>query len=551
MKKSRLNKKNKKARLSILAVIGFIITAIPAKAADNIYFYVGPAEFSVSVDSLSKFAHTGVINQDLSLYLQNATPEELAEFRKTLLLQTPSNPIQVFQFFNTPIGEDILTRIGELINIPGGINGKFALRSALIEASQDPQGFTMLNLLRKFPGDIELNTKQIIKKANNLELLVKATNISIEEIGKLSNTEAAKAKPVDFAAQVDPRKPGEFGYIREVFTLNDSSRQRKFKVILYKPQQLPEGKIPVVVISHGLASRPEDFEKYGQQLATYGFLVVLPQHPGSDNLQFQAMLEGRSGEVFLRNEFIDRPKDVTYLLDHLSQRNLSDFEGRLDLDNVGIMGHSFGGYTALALAGAQLDFDRLAKDCDLRLALPNPSLLLQCRALELPRQAYDFRDPRVKAVLALNPVDSSLFGPKGLNNIQTPVFLFAGEQDLAAPAILEQVRSFLWINNPNKYLAVAKGDIHVDTSQLDAGTVALMQSLPGLQFADRSLIDSYTYSMMVAFFQYYLKGDPTFQTFLQSSYSQYISVNPFQFYLITSPSSQPLQNVLIKLKPKN
>lgn len=551
MKKNKLNKKNNKVPLGLLAIISSLITAIPAKAAEKIYFYYGPAQFSLSVNSLSKFAETGVINQDLSLYLKKATPEQLAEFRQTLVLQYPSNPIQVFQFFNTPIGEDILTRIGDLINIPGGINGKFALRTAIIQASQDPQGFTILNVLRKFPTNIELNTNKILKKANNLELLVNATNISIEEIAKLSNQEAAKAKPVDFAAGVDPRKPGEFGYVREDFTLNDSSRQRKFRVILYKPQQLPEGKIPLVVISHGLASRPDDFAKYAQQLATYGFVVVLPQHPGSDSDQFQAMLEGRSGEVFLRNEFIDRPKDITFLLDQLSQRNPSEFENQLDLDNVGVMGHSFGGYTALALAGAQIHFDRLAKDCDRQLALPNPSLLLQCRALELPRQNYNFREDRVKAIIALNPVDSSLFGANGLDNIQTPVFLLAGDQDLAAPAILEQIRSFLWINNPNKYLALAKGDIHVDTSQLDAGTLALMQSLPGLKFADRSLLDSYTYSMMVAFFQYYLKGDPAYRPFLQASYSQYISVNPFPLYLITSPSSQPLQNVLIKLKPKD
>lgn len=540
-------KTTKKLSLKVLAVISSIITAIPVKAAEKIFFYYGPAQFSLSVESLATFATTGVVNEDLSLYLQNATPEQLTEFRRVLQDRYQVNPIHIYQFFNTPMGEDILSKIGESINIPGGGNGKFALRSALIAASQDPQGFTILNLLRKFPTNIELNTDQIFTKANNVEKLLSLTNISVEEIGKLNNQEASKINPVNFADKVDPRKPGELNYYREIFSLTDPTRQRKFRVIVYKPQPLPEEKIPVIVISHGLASRPEDFEKYAQQLASYGYVVALPQHPGSDFAQFQAMLDGRSGEVFLVNEFIDRPLDITYLLDELDRRNASEFQGKLDLSNVGIGGHSFGGYTGLALAGAEIDFERLTQDCDPQSSLPNTSLLLQCRALELPRKTYNFRDERVKAVLALNPIDSSLFGPLGLSHIQVPVFLFAGNQDFAAPAVFEQVRSFIWLTTPDKYLAIAKGDIHVDTSQLDAGTVALMESLPGLKFADRSLIDAYTFSMMVSFFQVHLRGDENYRAFLQPNYSQYISVEPFQLYLITSISSDSLEKYLQKI----
>ena len=50
---------------------------------------------------------------------------------------------------------------------------------------------------------------------------------------------------------------------------------------------------------------------------------------------------------------IDRPKDVTFVLDRLKQ--LDGEEGplheRLDNDRIGMAGHSFGGYTTLAAAG--------------------------------------------------------------------------------------------------------------------------------------------------------------------------------------------------------
>lgn len=538
----------KKISLGLVAIISSIITAIPVKAAERIFFFYGPLEFSLSVNSLVTFAETGIINRDLRLYLRGANQEQLNKFREALRLTYPLSSVQVYQFFNTAIGEDILTRIGDSINIPGRINGKFALRAALIKASQDPQGVTILNVLRHFPMDIELNVNAILRKSDNLERLINATNILVAEIGNLSNQRAAKIEPVNFAALVDPRKRGEFGYSQEVLNLTDASRQRRLRVIVYKPQRWPEGKSPIIVISHGLASSPEDFDKFGQQLASYGFVVAIPQHPGSDFAQFQAVLQGRSGEVFLLDEFIDRPLDVKTVLDELDRRNLSEFEGRLDLNTVGVAGHSFGGYTGLALAGAQIDFDRLTRDCDPAFRLPNTSLLLQCRALKLPNKTYNFLDPRVKAVFALNPVNSSLFGPQRLSEVKVPVFLFAGSEDFVTPTVLEQLRSFVWLTTPNKYLAVVRGDIHVDISQLDAGTVAMMESVSGWQFADPSLIDSYTFSMMVSFFEVYLRGDDSYRVFLQPNYSKYISFENFELYLINYNVSEQLKELMLKFK---
>ncbi len=48
------------------------------------------------------------------------------------------------------------------------------------------------------------------------------------------------------------------------------------------------------------------------------------------------------------------------------------------------MGQSFGAYTALALAGAKINFEQLKQDYLPQAQYLNPSLFLQCRALELP-----------------------------------------------------------------------------------------------------------------------------------------------------------------------
>ena len=76
---------------------------------------------------------------------------------------------------------------------------------------------------------------------------------------------------------------------------------------LYKPPTWREGKTPVVVASHGLASNHQYYEDDAKHLATYGYVVVVPQHPGSDSIYLEDMLQGYHTDVFNLKEFIDRP----------------------------------------------------------------------------------------------------------------------------------------------------------------------------------------------------------------------------------------------------
>lgn len=149
---------------------------------------------------------------------------------------------------------------------------------------------------------------------------------------------------------------------------------------VYIPQTFRDDKTPVIIFSHGLASRPEDYAQAIEHLASYGFLVAAPQHPGSDIKYLQGMLAGYYRNIFDGNEFINRPKDISFVIDELARRNASQFQGKLNLTNVGVAGHSFGGYTAIAIAGASIDFDNLAKDCNRSYSGINISILLECRA---------------------------------------------------------------------------------------------------------------------------------------------------------------------------
>ena len=447
--------------------------SIPLHAAEKVYFVYNAIQESLKISSLETFAQDGTVDKNLAFYLNIAgvNEQEKALFRIALTKKIDVDPVVVSRLLQTDEGERLLDFFGRIINIQGGRNGKYALRGAIITAALDDQGLTLLNFLRQLPVDVQLDVRKAIAFGKNVNLAVDATQKFAGKIAQLSTQEAQQASPIDFAKLPDLRQPGGFAFDEKTWNIIDRQRNRKFYVRVYQPKQWRAGKTPVVIFSHGLNAKPDDYAKKAKHLASYGFLVVMPQHPGSDNIYTNEFKEGYYPDVSDLNEFINRPLDITYTLDELERRNAKDFEGRLDLENVGIYGHSYGGYTALAIAGATPtpNFPRLEKDCSTEIRQLNTALLLQCRALKLERKSYDFRDERVQAVIAANPVNASIFGEKGMSQIKIPIGIGAGSYDPAAPFVFEQVRSFPWITAPERYLFLEQGQTHVDISELDGG----------------------------------------------------------------------------------
>jgi predicted dienelactone hydrolase len=535
-----------------LAVLSAVLTTLPVKAAEQIYLTYGPLKLSLSVDSLETFAKTGKIDQNLGRYINRATPEQQAKFREALVEKPDIDPLLVSRFFNSELGEDMLGRFGNVINIQGGGNGKYALRGALIQAALDPQdGLSLLNVLKKFPTNIQFSGENLLDLSKAIDKVIKATAFYSETMAKLSTEEAAKNNQVNFAQLPDLRQAGKFGAEKETIFLTDSTRNRKFYVLIYKPTSWREGKTPVMVISHGLASQPEDFGGLAEHLASYGYVVALPQHPGSDKLQAEALLDGFSREVFDSNEFVNRPKDISYTIDELERRNQSEFGGRLDLNNVGIGGHSFGGYTALAIAGAEIDLEYLKQECDRRFSGLNTSLLVQCRALQLPIDGQSFQDTRVTSAIAINPVNSSIFGQKGLDNIQIPVLLGSGNYDPATPAVFEQLFSFVWLDTPEKYLMLVEGQAHVDFSKLDAGLNDVVQSIPKLTLPSPDLLHNYRDALILGFAEYYVAKNEQYRPYLSSSYAAYLSQDQkFKVFLVDQTATKGLEQAIEDFRKK-
>ncbi len=530
---------------SILVIVG---THWPTIAAEKINFIVGPLRLSLNISSLETFADEGIIDRRLADYFRmtGVGQAEQIQFREVLSKKVEIDPVLFSRLLRTKMGEELLTRWGEHINIQGGRNGKYALRGAIVKSAFDDEGLTLINVLRHLPTNMQINVNQALSLAARFDSIIIATNFFREEINQLAQQEIANALPTDFSTLPDLRQPGKWTVQKSQWTLRDTKRNRTFKVYIYQPQQQQNGTYPIVIASHGLASSPQHFSDYAEHLASYGYVVAIPQHPGSDRQQLQNLKRGLSRQIFLTSEFIGRPKDVSYVIDELERRNQTAFSGQLDFNKIAVIGHSFGGYTALAVAGATLEFEHLAQECPGSL---NLSLLLQCRALNLDPEVYSLKDERVKAIALTNPLKSAIFGPLGLSRVSIPVYVQAGKYDPATPFVLEQVRPFPWFNSANRYLSLQEGDTHADISELDGGLGELIDNFVYLSLPEPGLLTSYNQALILAFLQVHLRENESFRPYLQSAYAEHLSQGEeFKAFLITHDSLEGLEKAIAKFQ---
>ncbi|MFQ6538028.1 MULTISPECIES: alpha/beta hydrolase [Aphanothece] len=528
----------------VLATAG--LAGLPAKASETLSFSYGPLIRSLKVSSLQKFAADGTVEDDLAFFLSLVKPEDYPSLRKALTEKAEVDPLLVSRFFNSNIGEDILERLGKAITLLRGGNGMPILRAALVNASFSQDGLSLLSVLEQLPANIQIHGEKVLGAEKATKRVIAATERLDTVMGQLTAEEAKGDAPADFAALPDPRKPGSRAVSKEVWNLTDSRRNRSFYVEVYRPTKPAAGPLPVIVFSHGLGSSPEDFSEVMQQLASHGYVVAAPQHPGSDAIWLKEMLRGLHKDIFDVQEFSNRPKDISFVIDELERRNASRFNGQLDLTKVALAGHSFGGYTVLALGGATVDRAFLKEECERPYASLNVSLLLQCQALKLPpEQLANLQDSRTAAVFAANPVNRSIFGKQGLGNIKVPVVMASGSYDPATPPALEQAASFTWLNGPDKYWLIVQGQAHVNFTKIDPGIKDAIESMTDITLPSQGLIGNYMKGVALPFVEVYLRKNDSYKPYLRSSYAEYLSKDErFKLFMVSARSSQKLSEAI-------
>lgn len=160
------------------------------------------------------------------------------------------------------------------------------------------------------------------------------------------------------AADYAPKKAvGKFTVETAKLELKDAKRDREVPIKIYYPKEATNAS-PVIILSHGLGGSRDGYEFLGRHWASHGYVSVHLQHLGSDDKawkgQANPMQSMKAAATDIRNS-INRPLDVTFVVDELERLNKSDdkWKGKFDLKRLGMAGHSFGSYTTLAIGGQQ------------------------------------------------------------------------------------------------------------------------------------------------------------------------------------------------------
>ena len=530
----------------IISSVGAIaLKAQPSQAAERISFSIPIfGEFNLSVDSLEVYAAEGRITQEFDFYAKRFDDKTLTRVRQLLQRKFEVNPTVLYKLTNSAIGERFLRQMGQNIYTHPQRNGIYAIRAAILLAATDQEGLTVTNVMRKFPTEeIQINTKSILSLIKEASNFLSYKESAVKTITEIADQEITAQSPVDYQQLPDIRQPGKYS-VRQIAKTFEIGRFRQTTIgftdsynldtDVYLPEDLSQP-APVAIITHGFSSSRTYFDYLAEHLASHGYIVLVPEHIGSNEEYKEAFLRGELSVDVSPIEFYSRPEEIIYLLNNVEAD--SELNPLINWEQVGIFGHSFGGYTALATAGAPINQPRINQVCQENKPSLNISLLLQCRASGLPPGDFNLQDSRIKAVIAANPVTSDVLGVESLREIDIPTMMLGGSQDKVAPFIVEQAHPFLWLKTQHKYLGVMAGGIH--TYELNDPEAEVSSGI----FANPrpQLRRDYLKAMSLAFFEVHVRNNSDYQPYLSSAYAKHISDQELPLHLVKSLTVEQLE----------
>jgi predicted dienelactone hydrolase len=233
---------------------------------------------------------------------------------------------------------------------------------------------------------------------------------------------------------------------RQIVVPDSASNPESVQVALFYPTQAPALEIAMgpftlrvaimappeahfkglIVLSHGTGGSELVHSSLAEGLARHGYLVAALRHPG-DNWEDRSMWEKPPGPFFT-----DRPQQASSVIDALlgdpdwKDRIASDAKG----PRIGVLGHSAGGFTAIALAGGQSDLSRITAHCEKQRA-DDPIFCAMGRTGQVSQALPTIpptTDKRVRAVFAMAPM-GVVFTASSLAGIEIPTSIYAAEGD--------------------------------------------------------------------------------------------------------------------------
>jgi predicted dienelactone hydrolase len=219
---------------------------------------------------------------------------------------------------------------------------------------------------------------------------------------------------------------------------------------------------PLVVFSPGLTGWRQAYAYLAEHLASYGFVVITPDHHGET---FEAFWEGAIGRQLEVNRSITFADELTADGGALAEV--------IDTERIATTGHSSGGWTALTGGGAQMNFSWCTAHPDLVAQNPitdcnqfpahQEELAAMAGLDSVPTGMWPaMNDPRVDAVIAMAP-DGDIWGEnyEGVAALTVPTMVMGGSGDTTNIPEITSYPIYEHLGSVNKAFVVFENADHM------------------------------------------------------------------------------------------
>ncbi len=204
---------------------------------------------------------------------------------------------------------------------------------------------------------------------------------------------------------------------------------------------------PLIIASHGQPGTRYQLAYLGEHLASYGFVVANLEHTGSTYQD--------TTDADYVTSLVYRPEDILFAVNELPKH-----VANADNTNVGLVGYSYGGYSAVNAAGVPLNGEAFAAFCRKTNDEAPCFALPAFDDLEPSRGATIKADPRIKAIFVMAPYGEPWLGAASLAKLKVPFFVAAGSGDTVAVYAQNGLEYFRRAGSKSKFLLTLEGAEH-------------------------------------------------------------------------------------------